>query len=56
MNAAQYIEFIERKAQQEVAHCCKYGHFDCSDRDGGRCSDEEYHLLSDKDREEVDNW
>ena len=31
-------KFLER--QRQVDCPCKYGHFGCSDVDGGRCSDE----------------
>ena len=43
MTDTQYEEFLDRIA--EDAHPCKYGHLNCSDRQGGRCSDEEsqYH-------------
>ena len=43
MTDTQYEEFLDRIADD--AYPCKYGHINCSDRHGGRCSDEEsqYH-------------
>jgi len=43
MTDPQYEAFLERVA--EDPHPCKYGHINCSDRQGGVCSDEEsqYH-------------
>lgn len=52
MNARQYLEFLERIRLEDES--CKYGHYGCSDKPGGMCSDEEYANLSDADRETVD--
>jgi hypothetical protein len=39
MNHNDYEAFLERIAEE--AWPCKYGHINCSDRQGGVCSDEE---------------
>lgn len=44
MSPKQYDAFMLRIEQSDVAHCCKHGHLDCSDRDGGDCCDEEFPL------------
>jgi len=43
MTTAQYEAFLDRIAEE--AYPCRYGHINCSDKQGGRCSDEEsqYH-------------
>lgn len=50
MTAAQYEAFLDRISVE--AYPCKYGHIICSDKQGGRCSDEEsqYHN-QDEERE-----
>ena len=42
MTERHYHGFI-RRVQENPSPCC-HGHIDCSDRPGGRCSDEEYPL------------
>lgn len=51
MNAEQYVDFLDRIAMNPRP--CKYGHFDCSDTNGGPCSDEEFSELSPSDRAKV---
>lgn len=50
MNAEQYREFLDRIQNSEQAHHCKHGHLDCSDRNNGRCCDEEYQAMTDAER------
>lgn len=52
MNAKQFIEFAERVFEKHQP--CVHGHFDCSDSYLGRCSNEEYANLTEKDREIVE--
>jgi len=53
MNPKQYEAFLQRKNESDRAHSCLYGHYDCSDRDNGPCSDEEYPVEYSRDDEEV---
>jgi hypothetical protein len=47
MTDTQYKAFLERISKD--AHPCKYGHTQCSDRQGGRCSDEESQYHNEED-------
>ena len=51
MTALEYEHFIDRVAQASAA--CKYGHYACSDVEGGRCAHEEWSKLSEEDREDL---
>ena len=42
----EYGKFLKR-IREEGGSPCRHGHFDCSDREGGPCSDEEYAHLRD---------
>jgi hypothetical protein len=57
MTAAEYIAWQDLIAELPVSHHCKHGHLNCSDVDGGKCSDEEFAQLSPQARAIVDsNW
>jgi hypothetical protein len=43
--AEAYEAFEAAKRGNDKACACKYGHMDCSDREGGRCCDEYFHSL-----------
>lgn len=47
----RYAKLLEELHDQPCGHPCKHGHLSCSPREGGPCLDEEWHALSESDRE-----
>jgi hypothetical protein len=42
---ANLVAWLQRIQLAGGTAPCRYGHVDCSDRDGGRCQDETFHQL-----------